>query len=48
MEEGCWFFYDKQTRAYTADGVKERPSCNVIAALYDTAAQPLYCGALDT
>ena len=48
VEEGYWFFYDKQAGAYTAEGVKERPSCNFIAALYDPAAQTLYCGELDT
>ena len=48
VEEGYWFFYDKQTSAYTAEGVKERPSCNFIAALYDPAAHTLYCGELDT
>ena len=48
LEEGYWFFYDKQTGTYTAEGVKERPSCNFIAALYDPAAHTLYCGELDT
>lgn len=48
VEEGYWFFYDDQTDSYTAQEVRERPSQNFTAALYDSQAHILYCGELDT
>ena len=48
VEEGYWFFYDEQTESYTAQGVRERPSQNFTAAVYDSQSRTLYCGELDT
>ena len=48
VEEGYWFFYDEQTESYTAQGVRERPSQNFTAAVYDSQTKTLYCGELDT
>ena len=48
VEEGYWFFYNKQTGSYTAQGVMERPSQNFTAAVYDSQSRTLYCGELDT
>ena len=48
VEEGYWFFCDDQTESYTAQGVRERPSQNFTAAVYDSQSRTLYCGELDT
>ena len=48
VEEGCWFFYNKQTGRYDDAGVLNQPSQNFIAAVYDSRTHTLYCGELDT
>lgn len=48
VEEGYWFFYDKQTKGYDAAGALGQPSQNFIAAVYDSRTHTLYCGELDT
>ena len=48
VEEGYWFFYNKQTDSYTAAGALTQPSLNFIAAVYDSRTRTLYCGELDT
>ena len=48
VEEGYWFFYNKQTDSYTAAGALNQPSLNFTAAVYDSQSRTLYCGELDT
>lgn len=48
VEEGYWFFYNKQTDSYTAAGALNQPSLNFTAAVYDSRTRTLYCGELDT
>lgn len=48
VEEGYWFFYNKQTERCDAAGALGQPSQNFIAAVYDSQSRTLYCGELDT
>ena len=48
VEEGYWFFYNKQTDSYTAAGALNQLSLNFTAAVYDSQSHILYCGELDT